>query len=60
MAKYTKAIAAIVGGIVGIVLVMLGITETAEVPADWEPLVAMIVTVITGAIGVAVSPKNKD
>lgn len=58
--KYTKAIAAIVGGIVGIVLVMLGITETAEVPADWEPLVAMIVTVITGAIGVAVSPKNKD
>lgn len=58
--RYNKAIGAIVGGLVGIALAAFGVTETAVVPDDWQPVVATIVTAITALLGTYIAPKNKD
>lgn len=60
MSKYNKGIGAIVGGIIGIGLAAIGITETSAIPPDMEPVVASIVATITGALGAYFAPKNAD
>jgi hypothetical protein len=58
MSKYNKLIGALIGGVVGILLNWLGLSETIDVPLAYQPLVDSLVTLITAAIGTYFAPKN--
>lgn len=62
MQKQNKAIAAaigaIVGGLVSSALIALGVTQEAGVPAEYQPLVQGMTTVLTAYAATWLSPKN--
>lgn len=58
--RYNKGIGAIVGGVVGVVLVILGVTEDSAITEDWAPIVAAVTAAITALVGTVLSPKNHD
>lgn len=58
--KYNKAIGAIVGGVVGIALAALGVTDSAAVPETYAPVVELGTMLVTTLVGVVLSPKNAD
>lgn len=58
--RYNKGIGAIVGGVVGVVLVALGVTDDSGITSDWAPIVAAIATAVTTLVGTVLSPKNHD
>ena len=58
MTKYNKAIGTVVGGIVGIVLIAFGISDTGVVPPEYQPMLDSVVLLISGVLGTVLSPKN--
>lgn len=58
MTKYNKAIGTVVGGIIGIVLIAFGISDTGTVPVEFQPMVDSVVLLISGALGTIFAPKN--
>lgn len=59
MGKYSKAWGTIVGGLVGLGLTAIGIDE-AIMPTVAGPLTDAFITILFGAIGTYVAPKNAD
>ena len=60
MGKYNKAVGSIVGGLAGILFVAFGLTETSTVPVVYQPMVDTLVTLVTGALGTYIAPKNSE
>lgn len=58
ISRYNKFIGALVGGLIGIGLNALGVTETVDVPVQYIPLVDSLVTAITAGLGALLAPKN--
>jgi hypothetical protein len=58
MSKYSKFVGAIVGGVIGLVLMWMGMADAAGVPAAYQPFVDALTTMITSALGTYVAPKN--
>jgi small basic protein len=58
IATYNKAVGAAVGGLVGAVLVSFGLSDTAGVPEQYQPIVDILVQAIMAAIGAWRAPKN--
>lgn len=61
MSKYNKGIGAIVGGIIGIVMAAMGWTDAVgAVLPMFQPVQDALVTMIGGAIGAYIAPKNAE
>lgn len=61
MGKYSKAIGAVIGGVVGVGLVAFGLSDgSSVVPATYQPAVDSLVTVLVSAIGTYLAPKNTN
>lgn len=58
MSKYNKAIGTIVGVLIGIALNWIGLSETVDVPVQFQPVVDQVVVLITGVLGTVLAPKN--
>lgn len=56
MGRYSKLFGAVLGGIVGIGLVALGVSET-DLP-QYQALIDTIVATATSALGTYLAPKN--
>lgn len=58
MAKYSKLVGMFVGAIVGLILNWVGLSESIDVPVQYQPIVDQLVVLILGALGTYFAPKN--
>ena len=50
MSAYSKMIGAIVGSVIGMILIWLGLADSAGIPAEYMPMVDALTLMITTAL----------
>ena len=58
MSPYSKMIGAIVGSVIGMIMIWLGLADAAGIPAAYQPAVDALTMLITTSISTYLFPPN--